>query len=87
MDPTNGLDNDSAASASSGAASSRPSRTRESRPADNQSTLVPAAVSRDRQATAQRGDMSKLDVDVNAQSRAGQVSPCCRSTYACDPHQ
>ena len=66
MDPTNGLDNDSAASASSGAASSRPSRTRESRPADNQSTLVPAAVSRDRQATAQSGGIREFGVEVNA---------------------
>ena len=68
-------------------ASSRPSRTGEARPADNQSTAVPAAVSRDRQATAQRGDISKSDVEVNVQSRAGQVSPCCSSTSACDPHQ
>ena len=87
MDPTSGLDNNSAASASSGAALSRPSRTREARPADNQSTVVPEAVLRDRQATAQRGDISKFGVEVNAQSRAGQVSPCLCRNYACDPHQ
>ena len=87
MDLTSGLDNDSAASASPGAASSRPSRTREARPGDNQSTAVPAAVSRDRQAIAQRGDISKFDVEVNAQSRTSQVSSCCCSTYACGPHR
>jgi hypothetical protein len=65
---------DSAASASAGTASSRPSRTREARPTDDQPTAVPAAVSRGRQAVTQRGDISKFDVEVNAQSRAGQVS-------------
>jgi hypothetical protein len=64
---------DSAASASAGIASSRQSQTREARPADDQSTAVPAVVSKGRQAATQRGD-SKPDVEVNAQSRAGQVS-------------
>jgi hypothetical protein len=42
--------------------------------AQNQSTAVPAAVSRGRQAATQRGDISKFDVEINAQSRVGQVS-------------
>jgi hypothetical protein len=66
---------DGAAGASPGAASSQPSRTRKTRPVDNQSTAVPAVVSRDRQATVQRGDISRFGVEVDAQSRASQVSP------------
>lgn len=65
---------DSADSASAGTTSSRPSRTREARLADDESNAVPAAVSRGRQAATHRGDISKFDVEVNAQSRAGQVS-------------
>jgi hypothetical protein len=66
---------DSAAKASPGAASSRPLRTREDRPADNRLTAVPAAVLRDRQGTAHHGDISGFGVGVGAQSRTGQVSP------------
>jgi hypothetical protein len=33
-----------------------------------------SAVSRGRQAAMQRGDISKFDVEINAQSRVGQVS-------------
>ncbi|KAH9987990.1 hypothetical protein BJV77DRAFT_766227 [Russula vinacea] len=63
---------DSAASASPGAASNRQSRTRDARPANNQTTAVPAAVPKDRQATTQRKDTSKLDVELDAHPRAGQ---------------
>ena len=42
--------------------------------AQNQSTAVPAAVSRGRQAAMQCGDINKFDVEINAQSRPGQVS-------------
>lgn len=69
---------DGAAGASPGATSIQPSQTRKTRPADNQSTVVPAVVSRDREATARRGDISRFGVDdleVDAQSRASQVSP------------
>jgi hypothetical protein len=66
---------DSAASDSPGSASSRQPQTKEARPADIRSTSIPAAVPRDRQATAQRRDISELDVKHDAQSRAGQVSP------------
>ena len=69
------VSNERLGSVSPGAASSRPSQTRVARPADNQSTVVPAAVSMDRQATARSGDISKFDVEVHTQSRAGQVSP------------
>ena len=65
---------DSAASASPGAASNRQSRTRDARPANNQTTAVPAAVPKDRQATTQRKDTSKLDVELDAHPRAGQAS-------------
>ena len=81
MDPTSGLDNDSAASASFGAASSRLSRTRKAHPGDDQSTMVPAVASRNHQAIAQRGYMSKFYVEVDAQSQTGQVSLCCCITY------
>ncbi|KAF8476411.1 hypothetical protein DFH94DRAFT_759052 [Russula ochroleuca] len=63
---------DSAASDSPGSASSRQPQTKEARPADIRSTSIPAAVPRDRQATAQRRDISELDVKHDAQSRAGQ---------------
>ena len=66
---------DSAASASPGAASNRQSRTKDARPENNRTTAVPAAVPKDRQATTQRKDTSKLDVELDAQPRAGQVSP------------
>ena len=69
---------DSAASASpwAGALSSRPSRMREARPTDNQLTDAPAALSKDHQATMQRGDISKFDVEVGSQPRVqvGHVS-------------
>ena len=66
---------DSAAGASPGATSSRPSRTGEVRPADDRSTAVPAAVSRDLQTTARRRDINEFDVELDAQPRAGQVGP------------
>lgn len=62
---------DGAAGASPGAASRQSSRTRNTHPTDNQSTAV---VSRDRQAAALRGDTSRFGVEVDAQSRASQVS-------------
>ena len=66
---------DGATGASPGAAPSRPSRTKESRPADHQSTAVSATVSMDHQGTAQRIDSSQFGVEADARSRAGQVSP------------
>ena len=66
---------DGTAGASPGAASSRPSRTKETRPAGNQSTAVSATVLRDHQGTAQRGDASQFCVEVDPRSRAGEVSP------------
>jgi hypothetical protein len=69
------VSNEPLGSASPGAALSRPSQTRAARHADNQSTVDPAGVSMDRQATARRANISKFDVEVHTQSRAGQVSP------------
>ena len=81
---------DSAASPSPGAASI-PSRTKGARPADNRPTTVPAEVSTDHQATAQRRDISELDVKHDAQSRTGQVSPLVAvvlpQQFRCDPHR
>jgi hypothetical protein len=78
---------DGVAKASPGAASSQPLRTKGARPADDRSTAVPAAVSRDRQATAQHRDISGFGLGLDAQSRAGQVSPtCCRGTFTCGHH-
>ena len=68
------MDLDSAAITSAGTASSRPSRIREARPGDDQSTAFPAAFSRGRQAATDRAYISKFDFEDNAQSRAGQVS-------------
>ena len=75
---------DSAASASPGAASNRQSRTRDARPVNNRTTAVPAAVPKDRQATTQRKDTSRLDVELDAQPRTDQVSPrVAVVTYTC----
>jgi hypothetical protein len=65
---------DGAASASPAATLGHPSRMRESRPLDNRPTARPAAAPRGRQAAARRRDVSELDVEHNARSRAGQVS-------------
>ena len=78
---------DSAASASPRAASDRQSRTKDARPENNRTTAVPATVSRDRQATMKRTDTNKLDVELDAQTRADQVSPCVAVfTYTCDSY-
>ena len=75
---------DSAASASPGAASNRQSRTRDARPANNRTTAVPAAVPKNRQATTQLKDTSRLDVELDAQPRTDQVSPrVAVVTYTC----
>lgn len=66
---------DSAAGASPGVTSNRPLQTTEARYADSQSTAIPAPVSRDRQATTQHRNTSELDVGLDTQSRAHQVSP------------
>ena len=76
---------DSAASPSPGAASIPPSRTKGARPADNRPTIVPAEVSTDHQATAQRRDISELDVKHDAQSQTGQVSSLVAVTSAAVP--
>lgn len=68
------VSNERLGGASPGASLSRPSQTREVRPADNQSTVVPAADLMGHQATARRGDISKSDIEVHTQFRAGQVS-------------
>ena len=66
---------DNAAGASPAAASSSPSRRREPRPADSRSTAI-ATFSRDGHATAPRRDISGLDVELDARSRARpSVSP------------
>ena len=75
---------DSTASASPGAASNRQSRTRDARPVNSRTTAVPAAVPKDRQATTQRKDTSRLDVELDAQPRTDQVSPrVAVVTYTC----
>ena len=76
---------DSPASPSPRAASNRQSRTKDARLGNNRTTAVPATVSRDRQATTKRTDTNKLDVELDAQSRADQVSPrVAVVTYTCD---
>ena len=97
MDRTSGRDNDTTKSPSPPDVKSNstniPSQSRTtltnsgSRPANNRTTAVPAAVPKDRQAPTQRKDTSKIHVELDAQPRADQVSPrVAVVTYTCDSY-
>jgi hypothetical protein len=66
---------DSGAGANPAAASGQPSRWREPRPTDNRISAIPGAASRGFQAIKERRDSNRFDIELDARSRAGQVSP------------
>jgi hypothetical protein len=65
----------SAPGANPAAASSQQSRRRGPRPTDNQTTAIPGETLRGRQAITERRDANQFDIELDARSRAGQVSP------------
>jgi hypothetical protein len=66
---------DSDAGANPAAASGQLSRWRAPRPTDNRISAIPGAASRGFQAIKERRDTNRFDIELDARSRAGQVSP------------